>query len=126
MTFELNNSLMGLRSNSILKYFIIVLFSFELLAPAFMAGPLTQHFDKTSDAQYSQQVGSLDYLTAFLFEESSSEEREGKDYAIEFLFVADIFNELMKFEHVSICRLYAQDQISSQPSLYTLQRVLRI
>jgi hypothetical protein len=126
MTFELNNSLMGLRSNSILKYFIILLFSFELLAPAFMVGPLTQHFDKTSDTQYSQHIGSLDYLTAFLFEESSSEEREGKDYVIEFLFVADIFNELMKFEHTSICRSYVQDQISSQPSLYTLHRVLRI
>ena len=117
---------MGLRSNSILKHFIILLFSFELLAPAFMTGPLTQHFDKSSDAQYSQHIGSLDNLTAFLFEESNSEEREGKDYDVEFLFVADTFNELEKFVQTSICRSYVQERINSQPSLYTLHRVLRI
>lgn len=117
---------MGLRSNHILKYFIILLFSFELLAPAFTAVPLTQNFDKTAGTQYSNHINSLDYLTAFLFEESNSEEREGKDYDVEFLFVTDIFNELVKFEHTSTCRSYIQERISSQPSLYTLHRVLRI
>jgi hypothetical protein len=126
MTFVQNSLWMGLRSNSILKYFILLLFTFELLAPAFMGGPLAQRINKSSDTQYTQHAGSPDCLTAFLFEESNSEEREGKDYDVDFLFVADTFNVLKKFEQTNACRSYVQDRINSQPALYTLLRVLRI
>lgn len=117
---------MSLRSYHILKYLITLIFVFELLAPTIMATPQQEQTEKNTQTRVSLHEGTIDYLELFLFEESNSEEREGKDLDIEFLFVADIFSDLAKFQDNTSYRIIEQVRCDSQPSLYARNRVLRI
>lgn len=117
---------MSLRSYHILKYLITLIFVFELLAPAIMARTQQEQAKKNTQTRVALHEGTIDYLELFLFEESNSEEREGKNLDIEFLFVADIFSDLAKFQDNTSYRIIEQVRFDSQPSLYTRNRVLRI
>ena len=68
---------MHLRNNTILKFFAILLFSFELLAPSVLGAnieiPVMESTEKISIHQ------SAIMFSSFLLEERSEEEREGKD-----------------------------------------------
>lgn len=69
---------MSLRNNNVLKFFAILLFSFELLAPSFLSAaisePRIESGSKTTFALPSHAVSSF-----LLLEERNEEEREGKD-----------------------------------------------
>lgn len=102
---------MSLRTSKLLKYFAIVLFSFEMIAPA-----LISTFDRDSDSQYA----------SILFEENSGEEEErgSKDhkptlYLNDFSFV-QVFIELRTTQARQTSWVDPQQRSTSQPALFTL------
>jgi hypothetical protein len=68
---------MSLRNNLILKAFAILLFCFELLAPAFLS--TTEEHSITENNSKITLIQSTLTLSSFLLEERNEEEREGKD-----------------------------------------------
>lgn len=118
---------MLLRYNKILRIFAILLFSFELLAPAVLLGaPEGNLTSANTISHYSDQNQPIDLIAHLIFEEVNNEEREGKDdYLISVCFV-EVFNELQKFEPIHVTWSLAKDRFDTQPSLYTLHRVLLI
>jgi hypothetical protein len=118
---------MLLRFNKVLRVFAILLFSFELFAPALLLGaPEHDLNSKNSISQLSEQNPPIDLITHLIFEEINNEEREGKnDFLISVCFI-EVFNELQKFEPVQITWSLPKDHFDTQPSLFTLHRVLLI
>lgn len=118
---------MLLRYNKILRIFAILLFSFELLVPAVLLGtPEDDLHAENPLSYYSNQNPPLDLIAHLIFEEVNNEEREGKDdYLISVCFI-EVFNELQKFEPVHVTWSLPKDRFDTQPSLYTLHRVLII
>jgi hypothetical protein len=117
---------MKLRSFTILKYLVILLFSFELLAPSFIASSERQGEERPQNYSFTNYTGTVDYLSALLYEENSSEERESKDSLYPSIYFFDVLNDLEKFKTQSVPRLVEKERFDTQPSLYTLHRVLRI
>ena len=68
---------MSLRNNLLLKAFAILLFCFELLAPAFLSA--TEEHGITENNSKITVIQSTLTLSSFLLEERNEEEREGKD-----------------------------------------------
>jgi hypothetical protein len=118
---------MLLRYNRILRIFAILLFSFELLAPAFVLGvPESNLHSQSVKIHISEQNQPIDLIAHLIFEEVNNEEREGKDdYLISVCFI-EVFNELQKFEPIQVTWSLPKDRFDTQPSLYTLHRVLLI
>jgi hypothetical protein len=117
---------MLLRYNKILRIFAILLFSFEMLAPALWLGDHESSITQKSTTYFSHENQSIDLIAHLICEEANSEEREGKnDYLIDVSFV-EVFNELEKFQPVQISWSLPKDRFDIQPSLYTLHRVLLI
>lgn len=118
---------MLLRYNKILRIFAILLFSFELLAPAVLLGsPESNLISENTTSHFSKQNQPLDLIAHLIFEEVNNEEREGKDdFLISVCFI-EVFNELQKFEPLQVIRLLTKDRFDTKPSLYTLNRVLLI
>lgn len=119
---------MLLRHNKMLRIFAILLFSFEMLAPALWLGDHESSITQKSTTYLSliDQHHVIDLLTHIICEEASNEEREGKDdYLIDVCFI-EVFNELQKFQPVQITWSPPKDRFDIQPSLYTLHRVLLI
>ncbi len=118
---------MLLRYNKILRIFAILLFSFELLAPAVLLGsPESNLISEHTTSHFSKQNQPLDLIAHLIFEEVNNEEREGKDdFLISVCFI-EVFNELQKFEPVQVTWSLPKDRFDTQPSLYTLHRVLLI
>ncbi len=117
---------MPLRMNKALKYLIILLFSFEVLAPAFVQSYEEDTIESSNQKHYVDLTGSFDCLAHLFFEENNSEEREGKDYDSSSFYFIELFSVLEKFKPIEITWSIARDRVESQPSLYTLHRVLRI
>lgn len=118
---------MLLRYNKILRIFAILLFSFELLAPAVLLGtPEGDLHSENTISLYSNQNQPLDLIAHLIFEEANNEEREDKDdFLISVCFI-EVFNELQKFEPIQVTWSLPKDRFDIQPSLYTLHRVLLI
>lgn len=120
---------MPLRYNKILKLFAILVFSFELLAPAILIAAPKESFNDNETKELSsiyESVHSFDLLSHLIFEEINNEEKEGKDdYLISVCFI-EVFNELQKFEPILITGSLPKDRFDTQPSLYTLHRVFLI
>lgn len=118
---------MPFRYNKILKFLAILLFSFELLAPACLPDHELGETRQPSDqASLNALSPSFDYLSHLIFEEASSEEREGKDDVFTDLFVMDVFNVLVKFEPAEVTWQLPKEQFDTQPALYRLHRILLI
>jgi hypothetical protein len=120
---------MPLRYNKILKLFAILLFSFELLAPAALIAAPKEAFDShetKSTNNFSKSAQSLDLLSHLIFEEVNNEVREGKDDCLISVCFVEVFSELQKFEPVHITWVLPKERFDIQPSLYTLHRVLLI
>jgi hypothetical protein len=67
-----------LRKNNALKFFAILLFSFELLAPSLFGSTSSElRIENDSKLTFAQSLHSLSSF--FLLEERNEEEREGKD-----------------------------------------------
>ncbi len=118
---------MLLRYNKMLRVFAILLFSFELLAPAIVLGaPESTLTSENTITHLREQNQPIDLIAHLIFEEVNNEEREGKDdYLISVCFI-EVFNELQKFEPIQVTWSLPIDRFDSQPSLYTLHRVLLI
>jgi hypothetical protein len=121
---------MPLRYNKILKLFALLIFSFELLAPVALLVSKKDIVANSSSSSNNYHIGesnqSVDLLSQLLFEEVSSEEREGKNDCLISVSFVEVFNELKKFEPVQITWSLPKDQFDTQPSLFTLNRVLLI
>lgn len=117
---------MPFRYNKILKFLAILLFSFELLAPACLPQESGETHSPRNQASLNDLSHSFDYISHLLFEEASSEEREGKDDVFTDLFVMDVFNALVKFESAEVTWQLPKEQFDSQPALYRLHRILLI
>lgn len=120
---------MPLRYNKILKLFAILIFSFELLAPILLiAKPKQTALNSPLTLEYSitQQAKPLDLLSQLLFEEVGCEEREGKDGFFLSVSFVEVYNQLQKFQPIQSTWFLPKDQFDTQPSLFTLHRVLLI
>lgn len=118
---------MDLKHSKILKLAAILIFSFELLAPALFAFTELEGDLKAGQAKFNTNPHSFTVLSNLVFEEvSNEEEREGKDDTlISFSFI-EIFNVLQKFKPDNITWLLPVNRSERQPSLFTLYRVLLI
>jgi hypothetical protein len=126
-TFVQDFHSMGLKHSKILKLAAILIFSFELMAPALFA---CTEFDgglKTNRTTFNATPHSFTLLSILLFEEvSNEEEREGKDHTLITFSFIEIFNALQKFKPDDITWLLPVNRSERQPSLFTLYRVLLI
>lgn len=119
---------MNLRTNKLLKFFAILLFSFEMIAPA-----LISSVDSEADirSEYSKtSITSSTHLTNFiaflLLEENNGEEeeRESKDpkptlYLNDFGFDRSVI-ELATTRSRQTSRVGQHQHSTSQPALFTL------
>ncbi len=117
---------MPFRYNKILKLFAILLFSFEILAPAVLLTTPETNLNSQNSKRLSELNQSFDILSHLLFEEVNCEEREGKDDCLISLSFTEVFNELQKFEKPLITWSLPKDLFDTQPSLFKLHRVLLI
>lgn len=112
---------MHLRSSSVLKFFAILLFSFELIAPAIV--------QPEGEREFSPQVVSLstlhhapNLLNLLVFE--TSEELESKGHKGLFLLAEFGFNigfiELRENRTIKPKRSDREQQYDTRPSRYTL------
>ncbi len=118
---------MLLRYNKILRILAIIIFSFELLAPAVLLGvPESETTSQNTNNQITEQNKPIDLIAHLIFEEVNNEEREGKDDSLISVCFIEVFNELQKFEPIQVTWSLPRDRFDIQPSLYTLHRVLLI
>jgi hypothetical protein len=118
---------MLLRYNKILRVLSILLFSLELLAPALLLGaPENNLHSANTTSHITNQNQAIDLISHLIFEETNSEEREGKDDCFLSVCFIEVFSDLQKFQPVYITRSLPKDQFDIQPSLFTLHRVLLI
>lgn len=116
---------MLLKRNKVLKLVAILLFSFELLAPAVFVSaqqPTTVRLESTNFASLSH---SFDLFSGLIFEEAS-EEREGKDHSLTSICFIEIFSILHQFESADTAWLVPRQRFDTWSSLLTLHRVLLI
>jgi hypothetical protein len=116
---------MHLRKFVLVKYLVILLFAFELLAPAFLDEALSLLDNFGSSLSLQKATNQIDVLGILFIEESGSAERNEKN-GIDTAHCTETFSALMQFKPCSITWLLPNKKNNSQPSLYTLHRVLRI
>lgn len=115
---------MSLRSNKALKLFAILLFSFEMIAPALISSVADQSTSQetkfsSNDRHFTTLVSSL------LCEESSSEgERESKDQKSTISFIdfdfLETYSLLVNTEQQQHSSIESHRVGISQPALFTL------
>jgi len=117
---------MQLRKSYILKFFALLLFCFELLAPSLIISECSDG-KETDSASYTSAFKSNIYAFLFL-EECNEEEREGKD-------TLPLCIELYSFRHLSLSTdtrsisipLHAKlNLFDTHPPLYQLNQVFLI
>lgn len=117
---------MPFRYSKILRLFAVLLFSFEMLAPAvLMANPET-YPESLYTKTLNKSEQSIDFLTHLIFEEVNSEEREGKNDSVVGIGFIELFSELQKFEPIQVTWSLPKEHFDTQPPLFTLHRVLLI
>ncbi len=117
---------MPFRYNKILRLLAILLFSFEMLAPAvLMATP-----ENYPESQYAKSLNEserpIDFLAHLIFEEVNNAEREGKNDDLIGLNYIELFSELLKFEPIQVAGYLPKEHFDTHPPLFTLHRVLLI
>jgi hypothetical protein len=118
---------MRLSHSKILKVFVILLFSFELFAPVIVpVSDTNQDSFSKATVQQAGQTQPFDLFSHFIFEEVSSEEREGKDDFLTGPCFIELFSELQKFESAQITWPLPKEHFDTHPPLFTLHRELLI
>jgi len=127
MTFVMTPRFMLLKYHKVLRIFAILLFCIEILTLVSSLGAGENHNETGKGfVNIASNHQPLDFLNHLICEEASSEERESKyDCFISVCFV-EVFNELEKFQPVQITWLLPKERFDTQPSLFTLNRVLLI
>jgi hypothetical protein len=116
---------MGLRRNRALKFFAILLFSFEMIAPALLASG-SDNRQGNETRVYSNDGGFINFISSLLCEENNGEEeeRESKDHKSPFIFSDFIFHDLSAGLTINETRQTSwakpHETTSSQPSRFTL------
>lgn len=117
---------MRLRTSKALKYFAILLFSFEMLAPAVLTDEVSPGNELRRDASivnHTNHLGNL--ISSLLFEETSSEEEKAtRDHKPVFLFsdfdFVQTFVQLTETPLSISTFVDVTGQTDSQPALFTL------
>lgn len=117
---------MDLRYNRMLRILAILLFTVELFAPSLFASERPVGATTESKKVLAESVQSIDLLAHFLFEENTSETKEGKDDVILSACCFEVFNQLQKFEIARVTWSLPRERFDTQPALYQLHRVLII
>lgn len=116
---------MSLRTSKALKFFAILLFSFEMIAPALISsdGPAQE---KASGKSFHNASHAAGYISSLLFEENSGEEeeRESKDHKLshclaDFILV-HAFIELTTAENLHTAWVEPHETAAAGPALFTL------
>src|SRR5687767_7814327 len=121
---------MALRKSTLLKFFALLLFTFELLAPVYLASRVEGQGEESSHVQL-QTPTPLNVFSSFLYEEVGNEEgREGKEHQKAFHYVTEVnfisvFNCRVQLDNVSQPECFSK-QVSPYTSLNTLYSVFRI
>lgn len=116
---------MLLKSNKILKLIAMLLFSFELLAPAFFVTTHPSSELKAENTNFTSRFQSFDLFSGLIFEEAS-EERGGKVHTLTRIGFIEIFSILHKFKPTYTAWIIPHQRFDTQPSLFTLHSVLLI
>lgn len=116
---------MLLKRNKVLKLVAILLFSFELLAPAILVSAQQPSTVRLESINFVSRSHSFDLFSGLIFEEAS-EEREGKDHRLTGICFIEIFSILHKFKPTVSAWLVPRQRFDTRHSLLTLHRILLI
>lgn len=116
---------MLLKRNKVLKLVAILLFSFELLAPAIFASSHQPSTVRLESINFASRSHSIDLFSGLIFEEAN-EEREGKDHSLTGICFIEIFSVLHQFKSTDTAWFAPRQRFDTRPSLLTLHRVLLI
>ena len=121
---------MPLKNNNFLKFFAVLLFSMELLAPVFLYSPSEKLDAETTQKSLHDVSHQFNLLTYLLCEEAGSEEeRGGKEHKVFLILVyvspVEIFSLIKRAETFTI-EADPSELIASQPSLISLLGTYRI
>jgi len=116
---------MLLQRNKVLKLVAILLFSFELLAPAILVTTQQTPTLRSESTNFTSLSHSFDLFSGLIFEEAN-EEREGKDHNLTGICFIEIFSILHKFKSTDTAWVIPHHRFDTRPSLLTLHRVLLI
>lgn len=119
---------MRLRTSKTLKIFIILLFSFEMMAPAFINAEPEPTGARTYVIHTSHFNNCINFL--LMEENSSEEEKDDRDhkplmgftdlgFIVTFLEMADAGSQTIHFTPI-------HERVGSQPPLFTLHRTFLI
>ena len=117
---------MPFRYSKILRLFAILLFSFEMLAPAVLMATPETYPESQQTESLNKSERSIDFLTHLIFEEVNSEEREGKNDCLIGISFIELFSELQKFEPIQVTWSLPKEHFDTHPPLFTLHRVILI
>jgi hypothetical protein len=104
---------MALRKSFILKFFALLLFTFELLAPVYLSSKVDSQLEESSDLQWHTSTPFTVFSSLFYEEAGNEEEREGKEHQKIFQYTA-----VLNFVSVFDCRLQ-KDSVSNTESFTT-------
>ena len=122
---------MLLKNNTVLKYLALLLFSFELLAPIYLAAQIK--FPERCDKEtLNEKSGTIILFSVLLSEEAGSEEeRDGKEHVKIFFNLQRYSTKSLNYlslllGKISISRGFIQNPTATLERLYTLYQVFRI
>lgn len=109
-----------------LRVLLLLIFSFELLAPSLVYGyseslPIACRGTHILAAKSK----SVDVLSQILFEENNAEERSFINCAKPVV-LFEVFNKLEKFEPVNITWVLPKERYDSSPSIFNIHQVFLI
>jgi hypothetical protein len=118
---------MQLRNSSVLKFFAILLFSFELLAPTLLSAG-NQEATMSDSSKKSLSVAQANIYSFLFLEECNEEEREGKDALPLFIEFYSVRNLAFANNTCSInIPLHSkQNLFDTHPPLYQLNQTFLI
>lgn len=118
--------LVNLRNSTVLRFFAILLFSFEFLAPTFLGASVSEQ--KTNDHSSSILCQPTHTLTSLLFvEERNEEEKEGRDFFLTQVFHLASWPASPSIIENQPLRIFSvNDQFNTHPPLFHLHCVFQI
>ena len=121
---------MTLKNSKFLKFFGILLFSIELLAPLFLSSPTEKFPPETTQKNVHDVSHQFNLLTFLLCEEAGIEgEREGRDHKVCFIlaeFSVVVTHYPVAKAELPKAKIGPSGLVASQPSLITKLGTYRI
>lgn len=122
---------MSLRTSTALKFFAILIFSFELLAPAIVHAETPADSNANRSRSSITQTAHFSVISMLLMEENSSEEEKGNRDHRAVLSFTDLgfivtFLQITDAEPKTTHWVPTHERFGSQPPLFTLHRTFLI